>query len=250
MPESTQQCRTAVRTLLGRPSESKLPEDDITGVLMRLLRGYCQDLSLNHRDRKTVKEEVDIDEDDVDFIISLPTISDYEAEKLEFQLANQEISVTAEARLIPYSAWSSQFDGSTIVASLYGEDKIAINLTPEMVAARRWFLSYRPALIDLIQSNAPIPLPSDFTAMLQMEAAILCVPLVGDDSDKWIGWCDRSLPIYRSECLRWNNPDDPSRPGRWQHYLISSIESQVQPVRRSDRHRGRVRRSVPFIPSQ
>lgn len=247
MSDTIQQVCTGVRTMLRRPSEQKLPEDDIRFMLKRLLRGYCQDLSINQRDRATIKEEVAIDEDEVDFILTGPSV-DFEPEKLEYQVTDNVNTLMCEARLVDYSAWSRLFDQNQVIASLYGPDKIAINLPVDSVAARRWFLSYRPSLLAVIQKDAPVPLPADFIPMLEVEAAILLMPLVRDDSAEWIAWGVRTLPIYAAQKQEWNNRDDLRRPGRWQHYLISSVEPQIQPIRRSDRHRNQANRIAPFVP--
>lgn len=239
---------TGVRVMLRRPSEQALPTDDIRGVVKGLLRGYAQDLKLNHRDRTTEVEEVFIDEDETDYILSGPDV-DYEPERLEYEVSDAQNTYRQEARLVDYAAWPTHYDGPNIVASLYGEDKVAINLPAEGVSSRRWFLVYRPSLLALIQRDAPVPLPDDFIAMLQVEAAILTIPLVNDDSVVWVAWINRTLPTYAAQRQEWNNRE-PMSPGRWQHYLASSVESQIQPIRRSDRHRGHVRRIVPFVPYQ
>jgi hypothetical protein len=243
------QTAAGVRVLLRRPSEQALPSDDIKLVLKNLLRGYAQDLKLNHRDRTTEVMEVDIDEDDVDFILTGPNV-DYEAERLEYEVCDGQFSARREVRLVDYAAWPRQYDGPNNVASLYGQDKVAINMPSASVCGYRWFLVYRPSLLSLIQNEAPVPLPDDFIPMLQNEAAILSMPLVKDDSAEWVAWMARTLPTYNMQRTQWNNPDDPSRPGRWQYYLSSSVEPQIQPIQRSDRHRGRTRRVSPSIPFQ
>lgn len=70
--------------------------------------------------------------------------------------------------------------------------------------------------------------------------------LVDDDSDEWVAWTERTLKIYAQQKLDWNNPT--GAPGRWQHYLSSSIGPEIQPIRRSDRHNTRNRLGRPFVP--
>jgi len=246
METITQTC-AGVRVLLRRPSEQELATDDIRGVLKRLLRGYAQDMKLNHRDRTTVVEEVDLDEDEIDFIISGPGV-DYEPQRLEYQMTDGTSTVRQAVNLVDYDAWPTHYQGPNTVASFYGEDKVAINMAIEDISARRWFLVYRPSILGVIQANAPVPLPEDFIPMLENEAAILCMPLKRDDSPEWVAWMQRTLPIYVAQREEWNNRQNPMSPGRWQHYLTTSVESQIQPIRRSDRHRGSVSRVRPYVP--
>lgn len=233
-----------------RPSDLKLPDDDIRGVLMRLLRGYAQDLKLNHRDQNTRVEEVTIDEDESNFILNVPSAPDFEAAKLEFESFDGEFVRRFEARLVPLDTWSTHYNQSQVVASIYGGNHVAINLSPETVAARRWFLTYRPSLLTLIQMNSNLPLPSDFIPMIETEGAILSAPLVRDDSAEWVSWMERTMPVYGALKQEWNNPNDPMRPGRWQQHLASSNEPQIQTIRRSDRHGGSCAAVKPFIPAQ
>lgn len=179
MNVTTQQLIAGVRIRLRRVSEQKLPDEDIRLVLTDLLRGYYEDLRLSHRDRQSRTDEVVLTPSPTgeDYIVNLPDAqTEFEAEKLEVRTTDGEFTSISEVRLVPYSTWSTHFGSGNLVGSFFGDNRLVINLGPETIQGARWLLTYRPTVLATIERSAPLPLPSDFAAMLGIEAALLCIP--------------------------------------------------------------------------
>lgn len=257
MIETMLQIATGVRVLLRRVSDIKLPQPDIYEQINDNLRGKIQDLQIGGRDRRTRTVDIDLDEDDIDYRLAGINVPDLEQAKLEYGVGLTTSTIAwQEAHVVPLDTFARHFDQGYVAAAFYDEDKVKLNLDPNAVASYCWRLTYREPLLAIIEEGAVIPLPSDFVPMLKKEVAVACEPLVRDDSEQWIAWTLRTMPKYRTDILAWNNPNwrgNGMAPGRWQHYLVSSNEPQIQNIRPSNSARrnasGRVNPRG-FLPQQ
>jgi hypothetical protein len=250
-PDTAQQIITGVRVLLRRPSDIKLPDDDILEVINDLCREYIQEESLTIRERRTEVSPITITALDTplaDFTVSLPGIPDFEPEKLEYASATGPLFAWAEATIVPFESWARHFNRGYAAAAFYGSSslstpyKVKLSWSEDQAALLQFRLSYRLPLITVIQLGDKPPIPAGHLPMLKREASILCAALVKDDSTEWVAWMERTIPLYVSKLgtLKKN----------WRDYLESSVEPQIQPIGRSDRYGGGVRRLAPFIPPQ
>lgn len=251
-PDTAQQIVTGVRVLLRRPSDLKLPDDDILEVVNDLCRQYIQEESLSLRDRRSEVAPVTItaiDSPGADFSVTLAGVPDFEAQKLEAANTVGPVFGWGEVLIVPLDAWTSHFAHGRPVASFYGSSslstpaKVKLNLIDTEVANLQFRLTYRLPLLTVVQMGDKPPIPSGHLPMLKREAAILCAPLVQDDSDTWQGWMGANLPLYVTKLSELKR--------NWKDYLDSSVEPQIQPINRSDRHSISDRRLIrPYIPPQ
>lgn len=252
-PDTTQQIVTGVRVNLRRPGDIKLPNEDIQEKINDLCRQYIQEESLQIRDRRTVVAPLTItvpeDNTVADFEITDFAVPDFEVQRLEVANATGPTFIWQEADVVPFEAWARHYTQNHVVASFYGSSdtstpaKVKLSLLDSEVPRFQFRVSYRLPLLTIVQLGDKPPIPSAHMPMLKLHAAILCMPLVKDDSLEWVAWMARTLPLYESQltALRSN----------WKDYLDSSVEPQVQSIRRSDRAEYARRRPVrPFIPSQ
>lgn len=243
MPDSIQQVVSGVRTLLRRPSDLKLPAQDILERLNDTLRGLVQDMDLGGRERRTESALVSIDPDDIDYLIRMENIPDFEPVRLEYSPINSYVNNTRpwyETVIVPYSAWERHFAGDRMAASFYGSSsltegtKVRLNIDSSEIGNYEFRLSYRLPLLTIVQLGERPPVPSNFLPMVKLEVAIACAPLVQDETEEWKKWLERVIPIYTAQLLEWKT--------RWEEYLSESVEPQVQPLRRFDDYRRRTRR--------
>lgn len=244
MSDSKLQIRARVRMLLRRVSDLKLPDPDIDTVIDQVLRGKVQDLSLNGRDQATVVEEVTLTETGalMEFIVDV-SVDEFEAEKLEYVAASDPRNqFVGQVVVVPLSAWNSHAAAGSLVASFYGGDKVRMNLSVEDACSVCWQLTYREPLLAIVQSGSKPPIPTGHLEMIDYEVAIKCMPLVEDDTAEWKEWKAETLPVYEGVLK--------ADLARWQNYLDSSVEPQIQPIVRSDRHRSaRPIRPLPYVPA-
>lgn len=230
--ETTQQVLVGIRILLRRVSEAKLPNDDLLLLLNDDLKGRVQDMDLGGRDQRTETVAVTIDDDDIDYLITLPEVPEFEPVRLEYRLATPGLNAVAvwrEASVVTGASWSNQFDMGRIAASFYGSAaldegmKVRLNIDPGTLASYQWQLTYRRPLLAIVQTGDSPPIPTNLLPMVKVAVAIKAIPIIQDDSPEWLAWVKRALPIYEADLVRWEE--------RWEQYLGSSVEPATQPIR-------------------
>ena len=258
-PDTAQQIIAGVRILLRRPSDLELPDDDILEVVNDLCKQYIQEESLSTRDRRTEVAPITItpgeEVDDADFTATLAGVSDFEVQSLEYApLASTDGAIPwREAVVVPRAAWRRHYTQGYVAAAFYGSSslqtpcKVKLTLLDSQVERLQFRVTYRLPLLTIVQLGDRPPIPSAHLPMLKREAAILCAPLVQNDSATWLNWKRTNIEGVQSPYmvklaeLKMN----------WKAYLDTSVEPQVQPIPRSDRANRSIRRFVrPFIPPQ
>lgn len=227
--DTTEQVIARVRLLLRRVSDVSLPDDSIRVELNRLCRMYLKEEDLGPHSRNVKTVDVDIDEADIDFLVAV-NVPEFEAVRLEYSLYDGINVASYEADIVPFQAWSRHYDQSRVVAAFYGSKKVRLNLTATEVALRTWQLSYKETPIYMAQSGDRPPLPTAHISMLEHEAAINLMPQVDEDSEEWVSWIARTLPIYRDTLKQEKELYAAS--------ILKSDEPQIQNIRRYDSHRG------------
>lgn len=239
--DTTQQTIAGVYTLLRRPSESKLHYMDALERMNDILRGYVQDMDLGGRDQRTETASVTIDEDDIDYLVRLPNVPDFEPVRLEYApLAYSQYQPWFAARVVPLSSWETHFGQNYTAASFYGSTglqdgmRLRLNLDPSMVSDREWRITYRVPLLTIVQLGERPPIPTNFLPMLKYDTALDCMSIVSDDTEDWKKWVAENTQKYAARVLEWR--------ARWEEYLNSSVEPSTMPVPRFDDFRkgGRV----------
>lgn len=242
MPDTMQQVIARIRALLRRPSEAKLPYQDIQERANARLRGYVQDQQLNLKELRTEIVEVPIVEDDIDYLVSMPNVPDYEPVRLEYNAFDGVNASWYEVHLVPFSSWTQHFPGPRVTGSFYGSFalqegmKLKLNIEPADVGNRLWRLSYRTPLLNAVQLGERPPIPTNHLPMLEYDSAVDCFPLVRDESESWLGWMRRTEPIYLTRSEQEHT--------RWQQYLESSVEPRIQDLPRFDANRRNPRRKI------
>ncbi|HKS27825.1 MAG TPA: hypothetical protein VJS44_08400 [Pyrinomonadaceae bacterium] len=228
--DTTGEVIAGVYTLLRRPSDpQQLAYLDVLERLNDILRGYVQDMDLGGRDRRTETAEVAIDEDDIDYLIRLPNVPDFEPVSLEYGLTDSTTQSWRAAQVVSFNSWPKHYGQGYVAASFYGSSglqegiKARLSLTPDEVGRRTWRITYRLPLLAIVQMGERPPIPTNFLPMLKYETAIACMPIVNDDSDEWKAWKKENLPVYVGLLQGWKE--------RWEEYLSSSVEPNQQPLR-------------------
>lgn len=231
--ETTQQVLTGISILLRRPSEIKLPPDDLLLLLNDEVKGRVQDLDLGGRDQRTEIVDLTIDQDDIDYLINLPEVPEFEPVRLEYSLATPvtptSVAAWREAAIVTGASWSNQFDMGRVAASFYGSAsldegmKVRLNIDPGTLSGYLWRLTYRRPLLNIVQTGDTPPIPTHLLPMVKLAVAIKATPIVKDDSEEWVAWIKRTLPIYEASLMQWEE--------RWEKYLNSSVEPATQAIR-------------------
>lgn len=258
-PDTAQQIITGIRVLLRRVDDIALPDTDILEVLNDLCKQYVQEESLATRDRRTEVAPVTITEgatnDDADFTCELEGIADFEPLKLEYAPLNTPDGILPwrEITIVPFAAWATHFNGGYRAAAFYGSSslatpcKVKLTFLDSQVELLRFRLSYRLPLLTIVQQGDRPPIPSAHLPMLKREAAILCAPLVQDDSASWKTFKAENIDGVNSGYML----KLAELKANWKAYLETSVEPQIQPIKRSDRANLSNRLPVrPFVPPQ
>lgn len=236
--DSTQQIISGVYTLLRRLSQQKLAYLDVLERLNDVVRGYVQDMQLGAREQRTVVAEVVPERDDTDYSLRVPNVPDFEPRLLEFSPSYYAAGAERawyEVRLVTFEAWPQHFSQPRPAAAIYGSSvvpdgvKIKFNLSEEAIANCLWRLSYRLPLLAVVQLGERAPIPPHFLPMLKVETALLCLPLVRDDSETWMKWQREIQPLYVAELAQWK--------ARWAEYLRESVEPATQELRPFNHYR-------------
>lgn len=239
MSYTTQRLVARVYSVLGGfLTQEELYYEDVRDEANAVFAGYVQDQDLAGRDRRTAVEEAEVEEGDIDFLLTVPNVPDFEPVSLEYGgQANATARAYLKATLVPLSAFRY---GPGVVASIYGSraleegQKVRLSLTPDEVSKLSWRLTFRLPLLNELQMGERPPVPENFMPMLELQTALKCVKLVRSRSEEWKEWKRDNLALVRDELREWTNEEGT---GRWQKYLESSVEDPVQPLARSDAHR-------------
>ena len=229
MAETMQMIVAGVRQLLRGVSEAKLPDIVIRTQAQDALKQFIQEDDLSNRQRRTRSVEVEFTTGDEDFSVGLEDIPEFEAVKLEYWTGRRWL----EANIVDFQAWSRHQDADYVAAAFYGDKNVKVNRTTDDVVNATWRLSYRESLLAVLQLGDKPPLSSAHLPMLKREVAVLCIPLVTDDTEEWKVWVDRFLPQYEAKLLELRT--------LYLQYLDSSVEPQLVPIKRFDDFRRRVR---------
>lgn len=249
--ETVQQVISGVYTLLRRPSELKLHPDDVKDLLNDDLRGRVQDMDLVGREQRTRTREVSVDYADIDYRICLASVPDLEPVKLEYSPpAYTGTELWGEVQLINQRVWANHYTWSDrVVGAFYGSlncpEGIALklNLDPAAVGQYRWRLTYREPLLRIVQEGERPPIPTNFMPMVKTAVALKAMGVIEDDSQDWLTWSQRTMPLYTADLLRWEE--------RWRIYLDTSVESPTQPMKPYNWFRRAVHRSTRgYLPRQ
>lgn len=251
-----QQVVAGVRLRLRRVGDVSLPDVDIETVINRLLLTYMEQAGMAAQNIASKVAEVEFVADQDDFLVSLAqTVPDFKEQKLEYVYATSTGAERwYEARIVPLQAWAQHFRNGYVAVSFYGGDHARFNIQAQTIAQFRWKLTYRDSLLTIVQTGERPPIPAAQIPMLELDAAIQCMPLVQDDSDEWVAWMSRSLPIYENTLGRDRVGREPATglKALWRQYLDSSVEPQVQDVKRFNdfRRHGRFTATRGVLPIQ
>jgi hypothetical protein len=251
MPETVQQVINGIYTLLRRPSDIKLPPDDVLELLNDDLKGRVQDLDLGGRDQRTETAiaTIEADEAGIDYIITVPDVPDFEPRRLEYGFTASGIQQFFEAQVVTFDSWAQQFVSDRLVASFFGSSaltegmKLRLNISPAALANYDYRLTYRLPLLTIVQTGSRPPIPTNFLPMVKLSVAIKAISIVKDDSEGWIAWVKRTLPTYEGNLLQWET--------RWDEYVNSSVEPATQPIRPFNQFRQkRIRNTRAYLSSE
>jgi len=221
-----------VYVLLRRPSDIQLPPADVREGVDDELRGRVQDMDLGGRDHRTETALATVAEDDIDYVVSVPGVPDFEPVGLEY--GNTGGNWYA-ATVVPLSSWPRRFSGNYLAASFYGGYglsegiKLRLNVPPDVAGQHEFRLTYRLPLLAVVQSGERPPIPANHLPMIKRAVAIRMMPLVDNTSAEWIEWMNRTLPLYAA--LQAKDEE------RWREYLTSSVEPYVQPIKPFNHYR-------------
>lgn len=245
MADTFQQVSARVRVLLRRVDEQKLPDEDIRMVLLQCLRTALEEQNLTLLDRTTQRKPVSLSVTSMpsDFLIN-GLEAEMEIENLEYTgQVNNDTVATGCVTLVPLSAFDNHANSNKIVGSIYGGNHIRLNIGgTELPDQLTWTLTFRDSLLSKVQEGQRPPIPTNHLPMVEYDAAVKCAALVVDDSEEWKNWCEEWLKDYR-ETVK-------GLKAVWLAYLNTSLEPQVQPIVRSDRHRAGSRRTRAVIPAR
>lgn len=236
----------SIRSVLRRPSDAKLSYRDIMDVLTDLLRGYSRDLHVAEQSHRTDEGQCTLSYlDGSNYLLTIPGVADVEAMALRFALATDVANATQdtiwrEVTIVPIDYYTERHTRDAAVCSFFGgmivENglKIKINLSREQVEQSVWTIRYRVPFLRLLTLASKTALPADFIPMLKMEAAMMCLPRMRDDSSDFYAWRKANEPIFAASIGNWR--------GRWKDFLETSTEPNYSPKMAANDYRAGNRR--------
>lgn len=251
--ESIQNIVAGVYVLLqggiGRLSQNELDWNDVLEVGTDVMRGFMEDAGLAHRDLHTAVSEVQLDPDEagMDYLVTVPGVPDFEPKELRYGIQAGGPVGWGDVKLIDLDAFPQFYNASNPYGAFYGSTatpeglKLRLNFFNADTAACCWQLTYRLPLFAQLQLGDRPTLPVTYMRMVKLAWAIACFPIVKVPKEKliiWRDWKRETVSQYAGELLGWNNPSDPTNPGRWQEYLNGGKGSTTQVVPRFDRREG------------
>jgi hypothetical protein len=240
---------SAVYLALGRPDESLLPHPVVKREFDKVFDEMVQDESLKGRARRTVVADVTLSPDEVDYVVDVPGVTDFEAVRLERgYFASQTEQRWTEVFLVPFEAWERHYDRDYLAASVYGGHdgrvRVKLNFDRSEFDASLWRLSYQQPLLTTAAEGEQAPIPSAFVGLAEDKVLLRCVNILLRDV---------TLQKDYREALRATLPDlrDQIADGdaRYREHLERTREPTTVPMPRyDDFRRGYVRRHRAYLP--
>jgi hypothetical protein len=234
MADTSKQLIAGVYSLLRRPSQVKLPYQDVRLAMNDLLRAYVRDLAMSEKEDRTELADATIipNSNGIDYLLTIAGVPDFEPVKLEYG------PVSYSGTRPWYEAVIADLDNFTrhlnktdyVAAAFYASQSVAagikvkLNLTSTQLADYVFRIAYRVPLLTAIALTGELPIPQDFVTMFKLESALMLMPQVKDESDGWNRWVAATQPIYQAAVEGWKL--------RWQTYLAGKVETNSRFRRR------------------
>lgn len=232
----------SVRALLRDPSDLKLHYLNIVEVVVDLLRGYARDLSINKNDAQTDETPCVLSFlEGNNYLLTVDGTDEIEPISLKFRANNpgdfQGNDVWYEITGVPYDYYSDMHLRQSNICSFYGGlisahgTKVKINVARELIEKSSWKVVTKLPLLQILTLATPVNLATDFLAMLKVEAAYNCMPMIKDDSKEFVAWADRSKRDYMARIVDWRR--------RWDEFTNSNTEPDTLPKIPANDYRNR-----------
>ncbi len=241
----------AVYLALGRPDEGVLPHPAVKREFDKVFDEMVQDESLKGRSRRTVVAPVQFVPDEIDYIIDLPGVTDFEAVRLErgYYASPTQQANWQEVFLVPFDAWERHYDRDYYAGSIYGGHdgrvRIKLNFDSPEFDASLWRLSYQSPLLSTAREGEQAPIPSAFVGLAEDKVLLRCINIL---------LRERTVDKDYKDSLRATLPDlrDQIADGdaRYKEHLERSREPSTVPMPRYDdfRRGGGGRRPRAYLP--
>lgn len=248
MAETVGDLIPSIRAALRRPSEQKLRYKDILDILNDLLRGYSRDLHVSEQDHRTDERQCALNHlDGSDYVLTIDGISEVEPMELRYlrhdqKAADPNLEIWTEVGIVPLDYYAERGIRDAAVCSFYAGlvlntgVKVKLNVARETVEDSIWKIRFRMPLLRLLSLSSRTPLPADFLPMLKLEAVLMCLPRVRDDSSEFYKWRKANEPLFVASVGDWR--------GRWSEFLNSNVEPNHVPKIAANDYR-RTRRNPP-----
>lgn len=186
-------------------SRQKLSVEDVQIAMQDEAIELVQDLSQGAREQRTQQVEVtpQLDNEGLDFIISVPQCPDFVVRRLEYSWNNEPVSDGQirfrDVDLPNFDGWPERASAPGMAAQFYGSStvtdgiKVTFNRSSDFIAQCRFILSYRLPLYRILGEGDVPPFPQMFIPYFRVMAGIRCYPAVRDDSKEFTEWWDRSF---------------------------------------------------------
>lgn len=239
----------AVYLALGRPDEGVLPHPVVKREFDKVFDEMVQDESLKGRARRTVVAPVTLSPDEVDYVIDLPGVADFEAVRLERgHYSSQTEQRWQEVFLVPFEAWERHYDRDYYAGSVYGghdgRARVKLNLDQSEFDASLWRLSYQLPLLSTAGEGEQAPIPSAFVGLAEDKVLLRCINVLMRDvtlSKDYKDSLRATLPDLRAQIADGD--------ARYREHLEKSREPTTAPMPRyDDFRRGGRRRPRAYLP--
>jgi PKD domain len=223
----------SIRASLRRPSDAKLHYRDVLDVINDLLRGYSRDLHVSEQDHRTDEAQCVFNHlDGSDYLLTIDGVSEVEPMELKYVPSAElrtdpQSQAWREMTIVPLDYYSERHQRDAAVCSFFAGlvlangVKVKINLDQDTIEQSVWKIRYRVPLLRLLTLTAKTPLPADFIPMLKLEAVLMCLPRMRDDSKEFYAWRKANEPIFMGMVAAWR--------GRWKDFLDTNTEPNYAP---------------------
>lgn len=202
--------------LIGRPSQSDLPYQDVLDTARDVIRGRLIDLKLTNRNHTILKSNYYTPTAQEDVSASLfgigASVTRFVPVKMEWRPKDAEENTKPRTvTLVSYEQLTDYYrktrSDSEVFASYYNGDQFAFADTVQMLATREFRVVYEDmedvdmdALADTVTD-----IPDIFVPLVQHEVAIQCLALVKNETETWMqrrdGYLKTLIPSYE----KWND---------------------------------------------
>lgn len=219
---------STVYRLLGNPSQSDLPYQDVLHYLARIVSGHLIDMKMLGRNHTSVIGSwVTPTGREMNASAFAGGETNFIPTRMEWlPLGDYDTAIPRTVEITGLEVLNERLrssHGEAYVAFYNGMQSIAFSDPHEVVINRQYRLTYESTAMASLGMSDSVTLPEDFTILCEFETALFCLDQVANESEKWMEKRERLRATLGMETARWLERFQKWQNSRFGNKLVNKV---------------------------